>query len=670
MENNITVMRYGARVPITGLESVDRQLRLSKKYRNALCEIERRRRDGIARVQHGTRAGASPLDADELLAPLILKIDELEASISEMRKQTKLTHAGGGNPAARASLRDQIAAVKADLAVLRWLRGWSKSRLRLSDDERAAIAMCDGEKMSAWMIHRVKPWWALGVAVHATMNGSAALRLRCEYMIIDETAKYERRQARAVAGLSPGTYLLIEAAADKWRQNPEQPRFMRYDGTGRVGVQVQGGCTVAELEGGQDTRMRLLPATEIDPPVAPTSSRQIARAIAYGVVHFCRAGNMAPRDTYRILQLRVETMGRAPVWASIPIVYHRPLPADGVIVAAWLQRKKIGVRSVYDAQLVVRAAMTPQSHRPTTGTIAVDIGSRDIPSTGETRVAYSLDSSGAHAAMILPLFRLSSATSRGTGRRRIVPDDEKKIDDIKSIRSRHLDEIRDQITAYKVSVGAAASSPHPVPAIEWLRAATDRITSWRSTARIVWLRRQWQHHTGDEKIFSSIEAYIRQDRHLLDWQSREMRRRLGRRRELYRTAAMRLARTYDTIILAARDYRREEWVPEDAPSTRAHESRSIMRGAAPGEFREIIRRSAKKYGTTLIEMPLEGDTAWALDYRVCQRMLASTEVVDVQAAPLASASRSNHYGTDESFHRRRLGTDERIDPLARIDVSG
>ena len=45
-----------------------------------------------------------------------------------------------------------------------------------------------------------------------------------------------------------------------------------------------------------------------------------------------------------LVWLRVDSAGRSPVWAKVPIVMHRPLPEDGQIVTAWLLRRYVGQR--------------------------------------------------------------------------------------------------------------------------------------------------------------------------------------------------------------------------------------------------------------------------------------------------------------------------------------
>jgi len=77
-------------------------------------------------------------------------------------------------------------------------------------------------------------------------------------VLVNAYASVLVRSLRAASGLSGswGSYLLVEAAVDSAKQHPEEPRFRRWDGTGRVGVQLQGGLSVDDVLAGIDTRLR------------------------------------------------------------------------------------------------------------------------------------------------------------------------------------------------------------------------------------------------------------------------------------------------------------------------------------------------------------------------------------------------------------------------------
>ena len=594
------IYTYGCRPPVDGAEVLADQLRRAHAYRNGLVEIERRRREGIAatQAQHDT------------LGPLLTMIDHLETAVGEGRSEMRLLRSGGKKEQAarkdeRLALAEKIREHLVDLGCLRWFRAWHKRVLKDDADLKASYEAVGN---------------AAYVEAKALRNGEAA-----PYW---------------------GTYLVVDKSAEDWRVSADAPKFLRYDGSGRVAVQLQGGLTVAEALSGQDTRLRILPAT---PRVK-------------------KDGSLAPvRDTYRTVKIRVGSNGRAPVWATLPFVMHRPLPEDGVIKWAWVICRRVGVRYRYDLQITVEAPSFASPGRGE-GAVAIDIGTRDLPGD-ELRAAIWLDSKGSQDDVRLPTTRLSSPASHGKGRRRIVPCDLGKCEDLRGIRDKNLDAVKVQIAE------ARARAP------EWFRERTKSVAQWRSPARAVTLRRAMRegssafkdkpaHEAWDDEVLGgTLDAYLKQDRHLLDWETRERSRHLNRRRDQYRVFAARMTNTYSTIVIAKRDYRRSEKLAEDGPSSDGHSGRVLMRNASPGELCAEIKRAAKARGVRVVEVEIEGDTAWALDSKVCERLLASGEVLQKDAEALAAAGVPKNEGSRKVPSRRRLGTAEHQDPLAGQDVT-
>ena len=648
------IYTYSCRPPIDGQAQLEDQLRRAHCYRNVLVEIERRRRERIQAVQA----------AHDSFGPLLRVIAYLEEVIEEARQTAKRSRAGKGDKAVLALMRERVAEAKADLSVLRVLRAASKWSLRV--EECPEVDLCEEAKASPFLTAYVRPWQRLGQAVYADRVGGAGWKLACEYAIVSDLAASEQRHARGESGLTSGTYLAVEKAAEAWRKVAEPPRFERYQGEGRVAVQIQGGVTTAELLGGEDTRVQLLDGGHIVAPVNPTSKRQIARAIAYGIVHFCRCGNMhaTPRrhgsgshseGEYKTVRLRVGSDGRAPVWVVLPIYLSRVIP-DGVIKNAWVIRRKIGLRYRYDFQFTIESESFIAPTMTRSGVLAVDVGARDLP-TGQVRAAMWLDGAGGSGELVGQLMRRVSPTRRVAGRR-MVPDDLRKVTDLQSIRSKHLDDARDALVLYRASLPDAP---------EWLQERTRHADKWRSPGRLGALVRDWQRHDGDEEIYTRLCSYLDHDRHLYDWYVREKSRYLSRRQAHYRDFAVWAARTYGTVVIAKRSYVRERRPAEEARQSEGESGRVIMRQAAPGELVALLREAAKKYGARLVEVKMDGDTAWALDKRVCEKLLASGEVVGAEASPLAAVATDGKRA--KAPKKRRLGNVRREDLLAGMDVA-
>jgi hypothetical protein len=571
-----------------------------------------RYRNGLVEIERRRRERIAQAQAKHgALGPLLIVIDYLSTQIAEDRKAIKLARSGSGNMPAVIALRARIAAARVDLSVLRWLLGWCRTQAK-TDQALAA-----------------------------------------EYAKIEAAVRMEIKALRGSAAKPYwGSYLAVERSAEAWRKSPEPPRFLRYTGEGRVVVQIQKGMPVAQAYTGKDTRLRILPAT---PRVR-------------------RDGSAAPvKDTYRTAWIRVASTEKGkPVWAVLPMVMHRELPTDGRIMWAWILRRRVGVRYTYELQITVEAESfaraagqlkcsdTP-APKPdgTEGVIALDIGHREID--GLARVALWVDyTTGERGELRLPRWRRVH-----DGRQ--VPNGIDKAKDLRSIRDRRLDVIRDLIVAHRA--GASA----------WFRERTTHAHKWRSPARIGMLYRDWGRQEApsginpwaDLALAVALRGYLDRDRHLLDWEMAERGNYARRRREQYRVFAVGLAKKYRTIIIADRDYRRERRPPEKTMSEKeGHSGRALLHETAPGELVACVRAAAQAHGAHLIEAVIEGDTLWAVDHRVCERMLAASGyVMQSDAEPLAQVISLEPRAKDVPAQARRLGTDERVDPLANADTS-
>ena len=568
----VKIFSYGGLPPVENAQLVDDQLRRAHRYRNALVEIEKARREAIAARQRET----------DSIGPLLQKMDEIRAEIEELRKQARAARAA---KLATTNIKSVIASKMKDLVIINAIQKWAK-------------AVVD----------------------------------KIDYSDINEKANRALKEKRADKTLAPywGTYLLVEAAMEASKKSVQGPRFYRYDGTGRIGVQIQNGMTVSDLLSGEDSRLRITGAT-------PRPRQKVIK------------------ESYKTLWIRIGSEGKNPIWAKFPMVLHRPLPEDARIKQAWVHRTRIGIRYKYTLQFTIEAESFTRP-RDNTGpkTVAIDIGTRD--EQDDLFTARWKDANGNDGEEKLQKTRLSSPTSHGAGRRKIVPNTLEKVTDLQEIRDKNLD---------KIKVVVAKMVEHP----EWDKSKTRNISSWRSPARVAIFAKEWKASglSGNEEI----QAYLKQDRHLLDWQSNERRRYLARRDEQYKVLAANLARQYATIVIAARDYRREKRGAEEGPASEARDSRKMMRSTAPGKFREFLDRAAKKYGANLVEIPVSGDTAWALDPFVCDQLLAKAkEATETRGKKAIINEKAELFLRDEkkSARQRRLGNKAKVDPFATEEI--
>lgn len=167
------------------------------------------------------------------------------------------------------------------------------------------------------------------ISSHRTAITTAVERIRQEKSLLSDNPSYQssltkinaasalaRKAAYAevrASGVHWGTVLKYSASAEQAQEsNPGPLTFRRWNGNGLIAVQLQNGASPSQLESGADTRIQL----------HPISSH--------------------PRQ--RLLWLRIGSIGRAPIWAKIPIHYHRPLPPDCKIMWVVLTRRQRAVR--------------------------------------------------------------------------------------------------------------------------------------------------------------------------------------------------------------------------------------------------------------------------------------------------------------------------------------
>ena len=460
---------------------------LAHRYRNDLVRAELDRRDAVAKVQ----------SADPVVAAL-------EARQAE--RLTRLTVVRGAIKARRQVDRSRTPALAAELAEVSELR---EALRRGRDALRTARAAARADAEPAL----------------AAVNENARQRVR------DLRAEYSAQ------GLYWGTYLLAEAAVRQASSGPEPPRFRRWDGSGRVAVQIQHGITGAEIRSGTDTRVQL-------------------------------------RDG--VVRLRVGSDGRDPVWVTLPVVEHRPLPADATIMWAIVSRARVGKHYRWRLHLSLR--LDVPLHRPGgDGAVAVDVGWRLLDG-GAERVGYCWDGDRGWP-LVVP--------AEITGALR-------KVESLASI--------RDTNYLYARATMADLIASGDVP--DWLREECATLAAWRSPQRLSRLLRRWRDEMwpdpargwrvspgdADDRLLQLLR-WREQEEHLHTWQEHARDQALARRRDLYRVWAAQLRERYHTVVMetaCVRDLARLP-NPEDEDTQRpAHRHQRQL--VAQSELRAILQQ--------------------------------------------------------------------------------
>lgn len=553
------IYEYGCLPPTQGAEQIDAQILAAHRYYNVLIEIERGRREKYAELlaQHNN------------VAPLHAVVEALEATIEARR--TVIKTARTRNKRGSKELSTETAPLKAEVTEL-------SARIKLARAELKKAKL--GAKEDPVLVEK------LDTARKATL------------------AKI--RAARAECGVYWGTYQLVEEAVATSRRFPTPPHFKKFDGAGRVGVQLQGGFYLKELFSCEDLRFQMQPV----PEDAWTGSRGEQK-----------------KKTRTVVRVRINTDDkRNPVWAELPVVLHRPLPADADIKFARVYRRRIGPAHVltkngrnvptwkWFLQIVLESKeffAPPKTSTAARPTLSIDLGWRGYdngkPLPG-IRLGYWTDSEGAHGELLVP--------------ENIV----KRLEF-----TYHLHGIKeDNFNAMKAQLSSWLKTVPTLP--DWLKEKTANLAQWKSPGRMIGLLSQWTkaRFEGDSApvewvppwrakaletegkvlgvpanalprtldMVGWLTEWRRQDEHLWSWEAHQRGRVLRYRREIYRNLSVGFAKKYGRIVVEELDLRdfASYPKPEDGPKSEDESSRHHRTQAAPSEFRGALKEAAEKHG--------------------------------------------------------------------------
>jgi hypothetical protein len=547
----ITSITFGLRPPSPeDEERVVAQVRNAHRYRNVLIEIERSRRAAV-------RAALSSDPAIADLESERARIDsELEGRVTTVKAQRAVTRGRSEDKTQRAQIRELRARV-------------SELSRKLKEAKRELAE---------------RP---------ATKEALASIR----------EVSYQRvREERAKCGVYWGTYLLQEAAMKASSRSASDPRFLRWTGSGRVGIQLQGGLDVDDAFGG-DTQLQI----QIVPDRFARPDRR-------------------PRQ-FAVLRIRVGSSGRAPIWAAWPMLLHRPLPVRGAIKGVVVSRRRSDCLTWrWEAHVTIDTdEIRPRRSAPEgSGMLALNLGWCARPG-GQIRAGYLVGEDG-----------LSSEVA--VERRDI--DAIEQCEAIRSVRDKNLNEIRAAIVLW-------------LDQHEWPEALRERclaIHAWRSQARFAALARaigdHVANHAGQDPdvpelaplrdLHAQLESWRYRDAHLEQYESHQRSTAIRRRRERYRILAARMAERYSILVVDDADLsalqRRPNTESEDSDIARA---RNLKRLAASGELRVALRNAFG--GDRTIELSAKDVTrrhwvCWTIvDRELGERMLqcdACAQVID------------------------------------------
>jgi len=490
------IYKYGARRPVTNADEVDRQVRDAHRYRNKLVEIERDRRSCV---------NAKLMQLAPRLLSLETEIERLDNLIAEKRSEIKRANATRRR-------RDVTPEQRAEL------RQWQADRkaLRTELKERKADAFADP-------------------------------RIRTALAKVDAEALAASKAARAASGVYWGTYCQVEQSLSGMRSGAP-PRFLRFDGTGKLAVQLQGGLSVAKAFAGEDRRLIIEPV----PPKAylPGEPKALQRTRVW---------------------LRIGSDGREPIWTIVPITLHRPLPDDASIKWVYLTRRRVATKDRWSVCFVLaRESGWQKPELARNGSVGVNLGWRVMDNGVERglRVARWVGDDGTEGELRLPM-----------------PDVErwKKTEDLQAIRDQRFNAAVSLLADWLADPGCLLP--------DWLVERTATLRQWRSAARLAAIAIQWrgERFEGDDTAFATLEAWRKKDKHLYEWQANQLRKAIAWREDLYRNLAATLSRRYHTVCLANTDWRDLARRPTAEQAETDAGARRYQRVASPGALGRLLR---------------------------------------------------------------------------------
>lgn len=226
---------------------------------------------------------------------------------------------------------------------------------------------------------------------------------------------------------------------------------------------------------------------------------------------------------------------RNPVWVSLPIRLHRPLPESTLIRAVSLHREIVGTRDWLSVRFVLEAPEPACWQRwpdaPRHGAVAVDLCWRHLE--GEMRAGYWVGGDGQQGQIALP--------------DHLFFDRMQKAEHLQSVRDENFNRARANLVAFLGTLDQET----------WLHRETRYLADWREPDRLAALVWRWKDEriAGDEQIFPLLWAWRQRELHLHRYQDGMLRGAENYRRNEYRKVAADLARRYGTLVLEDFDLR-------------------------------------------------------------------------------------------------------------------
>lgn len=482
---------------------------------------------------------------------------------------------------------------------------------------------------------------------------------------LEDEAKTRAKAARARAVLSGAcaddvTERFEAARMKRLKETGAPPKFRSFDGSGKIPakLQKQGDreTSWSDLWSGETgaIMLRKAPPREKTPKTRrPDRTARTSARIPVPEERRYAIASVFVRNPENGDEARIE----------LPVKLTKDLPHDAAIKRAWIRVQRRAGRSMYVLQLVAEHPSFAEPKRPAgVGMVAVHFGWRKRSDDG-VRVATWLGSDGESGEIVLDarmmrmldhpdllqsfrgegrarLARMLGLLLAGTGSRIHQIERDTRSDSRQAILRRICDE-------YAISVLGSDR----VTAL-WSAWKAERLKLGTLGATLQTASRWARRHgaaSAPERLAWYLWVWVRQDRHLREYESNERAAGANRRRYAVRHEGIRLATRYEILVTDSSNLAElaERKRGADAKDDAAEQARRQRKFAAPGACRFEIR---DVFGPTRsVVVPAAGLSSLCAD--------CGAELLGEKSALVRDCPTHGPVDVDRNACRRMLGPD-------------
>ena len=554
----VTVVSYGTPTGWDLPEAAQQQLVLAHRLRNHLVELYRAHQQRVEGVWNQFPALAqAQRDVDAAKAA----VDQAQDAIRDQRVADRSTRARTDTKAAltqsRTALREARAALRAEKE-----RHYATARDAMRQE--ADLFRQQRKELYAVYVQQQGLYWA-------TYNDVVAH--------FDTTLKNVTRQRQ--------------------QGMPAQVNFHRFTGEGTLAVQPQRGAGQGPrspqlLASGQG---RLANVFQLSPWVDPRRWDNMKRSQQRAMTRVPDAqwDQMTPQQRKEVGHGSVQFSIGGGRLVHVPVIVHRMLPADADVTLVRVSRRLVAGRPHITVSVTARIPAPPARTRGPAA--AVHVGWRSLQDEGVRvgvvastvplppipdqlqRVLHLLDP---HHAEV----RIDRGTLRVAGRPA----------SIRSTRDRMVDDLRQLII--ENADAQALPAGYDIASIK----------RWRSAGRFVHLLRTWPGPGAPAQLQQQLDAWLRQERHLWQFEANERQQIVAHIRDTYRNVAAWVGSWASLVVTDDWNVREVSKVPElgEEDTEQARIARATRQTVAPGSLRSLTVDAAQARGVATEVQSLDG----------------------------------------------------------------